>query len=428
MNILVYSDLGASPNSIKHTYNTLASILGHVYDIIQIDRKVLQSEPWEVGCVMLAMPGGRDMPYCEALNGEPNKRIQKFIHDGGRYLGLCAGAYYASTSIEFEKGRTLMEIIQPRELSLYPGISRGTVYPGFVYNSESGARSVTVTLEREALVEYYGNDSLLPPPEEIKMYYNGGGYFVHPERYDNVTVLCRYKDPSGLCDTEDEPKGPAAVVHCTVGAGHALLIGTHPEYDITSEDLLLVDQHVSKPVKTILSDLILSEMERKRFLRAAFARIGLNVVPVQDNIVQENKVPQVTPLYLTGLTKEWVHKPVSYLLRKSDPVTHLMEDQHDVFHISALGTTMSEQAQLLSLCRAREDKPALIELVYQPTINAAEPIYPHRSLTPYFHFEEYYKHLIQKRSLQWGGGAWLSFGSALMYAEVIGSTQSIMDK
>jgi biotin--protein ligase len=426
MNILVYGDLGASPNSIKHTCNTLKSILGHVYDIIQIDRQVLQSEPWEVGCVMLVMPGGRDMPYCEALNGEPNKRIQKFIDNGGRYLGLCAGAYYASASIEFEKGRALMEIIQSRELSLYPGISRGTVYPGFVYNSESGARSVAVTLESEALAQYYGDG--LPPPKEIKMYYNGGGYFVHPEHYDNVTVLCRYKDPSALCTTKDESQGPAAVVHCRIGAGHALLIGTHPEYDITSEDLLLVDQHANNAVKSILSDLILSEVERKRFLRAAFVRIGLNVVPVQDNIVQENKVPQVTPLYLTGLTKEWVHKSTSYLLRKSDPVTHVLEDQHDVFHISALGTTMSERAQLLSLCRAREDKPALVELVYLPTINAVEPIYPHRSLTPCFHFEEYYKLLMQKRSLQWGGGAWLSFGSALMYAEVIGSTQSLMDK
>lgn len=426
MNILVYSDLGASPNSIKHTCNTLKSILGHVYDIIQIDRRVLQNEPWEVGCVMLVLPGGRDMPYCDALNGEPIKRIQKFINDGGRYLGLCAGAYFASASIEFEKGRALMEIIQPRELGLYPGISRGTVYPGFVYNSESGARSVAVALEMKALSQYYG-DNLLAP-KVIKMYYNGGGYFVHPEKYDNVTVLCRYNEPSALCTTEDDPQGPAAAVHCKIGNGHALLIGTHPEYDITSEDLLLVDRNVSKPVKSILTDLIRSEVERKRFLRAAFARIGLDVVPIQDNIVQENKIPEVTPLYLTGLTKEWVHKPTYFLLRKSDPVTHILEDQHDVFHISELGTPMSEQAQLLSLCRAREDKPALIEVIYLPTINAVEPIYPPRSLTPYFQFDEYYKQLIQKRRLECGGGASMSFGSALMYSEVIGSTQSIMDK
>lgn len=418
MNILVYNDLGASPNSVKHTFDTLKTILGHVYDIIQIDRTVLQSEPWEVGCVMLVMPGGRDMPYCQALDGEPNVRIRKFVESGGRYLGLCAGAYYGSKEIEFEKGRALMEIIQPRELGFYPGLSKGTTYPGFVYNSESGAKSVAVTLEQGLF-----DQSL---PREIKMYYNGGGYFVHPEKYDNVTVLCRYKDPSTLC--KDEPKGPAAVVHCKVGDGHALLIGTHPEYDISSQDLLLTGDNVSATVKTIINDLILSERDRKAFLRAVFARIGLNVVPVVNNVIKENTVPDVTPLYLAGLTKEWIQKPASHLLRISDPITHILEDNHDIFHISALGDPPNDQAHLLNLCRLKEDKPPLVEIVYQRTIDAAEPIYPPRSLTPCFNTEEYFHQLVKKRSLQWGGGGWLRFGSGILYAEVISSTQSVMDK
>lgn len=424
MNILVYNDLGASPNSVKHTYNTLKTILGHVYDIIQIDRKVLQSEPWEVGCFMLVMPGGRDMPYCEALNGEPNARIRAFVEQGGRYLGLCAGAYYASATIEFEKGRALMEIIQPRELGFYPGLCRGTTYPGFVYNSESGAKSVAVNLDRDTLSPYYDDGDI---PQEINMYYNGGGYFVHPEEHDNVTVLCRYKEPSNLCATEQQP---AAVVHCKVGQGHALLIATHPEYDISSEDLLLLagGSTVSPTVRNILSDLTLSEGERKRFLRASFARIGLNVVPVENSIVQENKVPNVTPLYLSGLTKECIYKPASYLLRKADPITHIMEDNHDIFHISALGDAPSEQTRLLSLCRTKEGKPPVIEFVYQSTIDAAEPIYPSRSLTPHFDLGEYFKQLVKKRSLEWGGGTWLSFGNGVLYADVIESTQSIIDK
>lgn len=423
MNILVYDDLGASPNSVKHTCNALKSILGHVYDIIEIDRKVLQSEPWEVGCVMLVMPGGRDMPYCEALNGEPNARIKSYVEKGGRYLGLCAGAYYGSKDIEFEKGRALMEIIQPRELGFYPGLSRGTTYPGFVYNSESGAKSVSVNLEKDVLSEYYSTTSV---PNEIKMYYNGGGYFVHPEKYDNVTVLCRYKDPSDLC--KDEPLGPAAVVHCKVGDGHALLIGTHPEYDVTSEDLLLEDDSISRNVKTIISDLILSEGDRKAFLRASFALIGLNVVPVENDTIKENTVPDVTPLYLSGLTKEWVQKPVAHLLRIADPTSHLFEDSNDVFHISDLGDELNEKMRLLSVCRTKEDKPAVVEIKYQNTVNAMEPIYPPKSLTPYFDIGNYYKLLVEKRNSQWGGGKWLRFGNGMLYAEVIGSTQSIMDK
>ncbi|GAA5805580.1 biotin-protein ligase [Helicostylum pulchrum] len=418
MNVLVYNDLGASPNSVKHTINTLKTILGHVYDIMEIDQKVLQQEPWEVGCAMLVMPGGRDMPYCQALNGEPNTRIQRYVNNGGRYLGLCAGAYYASTEIEFEKGRAVMEIIQPRELGFYPGISRGTVYPGFVYNSESGAKSVSVKLEPGLI------DARLP--SEIKMYYNGGGYFVHPEKYDNVTVLCRYKDPSEQCT--DEPEGPAAVVHCKVGNGHALLIGTHPEYDISSDELLSADEGMSATIKTIINDLILSEVHRKQLLRALFARIGLRVVPVENNVVQENVVPDVTPLYLVGLTKGWVQRPVSQLLRMSDVTTRIFEDTEDVFYVSALGDAPSTQAELLKLCRTRENKSPLVEIVYPSTIDAEEPVCPPKSMTPYFDIKAYFDQLVQKRSMEWGGGGWLRFGSGMLYAQVIGSTQSVLDK
>lgn len=418
MNILVYSDLGASPNSVKHTVNTLKTLLGHVYDIMEIDRTVLQSEPWEVGCAMLVMPGGRDMPYCEALNGEPNARIRRYVQNGGKYLGLCAGAYYASTSIEFEKGRAVMEIIQARELGFYPGMSRGTVYPGFVYNSENGAKSVAVKLE----------PGLLDPalPEQIKMYYNGGGYFVHPERYENVTVLCRYRDPSERCT--DEPEGPAAVVHCKVGKGHALLIGTHPEYDISSEELLS-EAHKSANVKTIINDLIVSEVHRKQFLRASFARIGLSVVPIENSIVKENVVPEVTPLYLVGMTKGWVSRPVSQLLRMSDPATRIFEDNQDLFYIRELEDTKeNEQVTLLKLCRKREEISPVIEIVYQNTVDAKEPVCPSKSFTPYFDIEMYFNQLVKKRSMEWGGGSWLRFGSGMLYAEVIGSTQSVIDK
>lgn len=419
MNILVYSDQGASPVSFKHTFNTLKSILGNVYDIIQIDRKVLQSEPWESGCVMLVMPGGRDMPYCEALDGEPNARIKAFIQQGGKYLGLCAGSYYASANIEFEKGNKWMEICQPRELDFFPGVCRGTVYPGFIYNSENGARSVTVSLVKNTLAPYYSQ-----VPDEIKMYYNGGGYFAHPEKYNNVTVLSRYKEPSTLCN--DEPDGPAAVVHCKVGSGDALLIATHPEYDITSDDLLYNDGQGN--IKTILSDLVISEVERKKFLRAAFARIGLNVVPVENDTVHENRAPKITPMYLCGLTKQWVYEPLSYLLKRTDPIHRIMEDKHDIFHLIEAGCEQNEKAKLLSMCREKEEKSPVINIVYQNMTDAIEPIYPTQFLTPHFNLSNYFDSLINQRRQSSSGAYLFTFGSSLLYTEVIESTQSIIDR
>jgi uncharacterized membrane protein len=35
------------------------------------------------------------------------RRVRDFVEKGGGYLGLCAGAYFAASSIEFEKGSSL---------------------------------------------------------------------------------------------------------------------------------------------------------------------------------------------------------------------------------------------------------------------------------------------------------------------------------
>ncbi|KAG0741029.1 hypothetical protein G6F62_003927 [Rhizopus arrhizus] len=414
MNILIYDDLGASSNSVKHTRNTLKTLLGHAYDIITIDRKVLQLEPWEENCAMLVMPGGRDLPYCEALNGQPNDRISQYVRNGGLYLGICAGAYYASQQIEFEKDNPVMEIIQPRELGFYPGLCRGTTFPGFVYNSESGARSVVVLTEKEALCHHYLDSDV---PSEIKMYYNGGGYFVHPEKYNNVTVLCRFKEHGPRCT--DEPEGPTAIVHCKVDEGDALLIATHPEYDVSSEDLLSFTDN-SEKVREIFKDLVLSEIERKRFLCAAFSRVGLDVAPFDNH-----KIPEVTPFYLSGLTNEWVYKPTSYLIHKIDRHSCLLKDSHDIFYINELDSPPNEQAHILSLCRIKEGKSAVIEIIYPSTVYAAEPICPPLSLTPHFNMKEYYRQLCQKRENHWAS---FHLGNGLLYAEVISSTQTVLEK
>ena len=59
---------------------------------------------WEARCELLVFPGGADLPYCKALNGEGNRLIGEYVRGGGAYLGLCAGAYYASATVDFEAG------------------------------------------------------------------------------------------------------------------------------------------------------------------------------------------------------------------------------------------------------------------------------------------------------------------------------------
>lgn len=53
----------------------------------------------------------------------------EYVEGGGSYLGLCAGAYYGCSSVEFEPGSS-MEVSGDRELAFFPGAAIGAAYPG----------------------------------------------------------------------------------------------------------------------------------------------------------------------------------------------------------------------------------------------------------------------------------------------------------
>lgn len=79
----------------------------------------LTSEPWEQSCALFVMPGGRDLPFVKDFfgtmgNGIAGRRVKTWMEaSGGRYLGICAGAYFASKQVTFERG-TEMEVTGQR--------------------------------------------------------------------------------------------------------------------------------------------------------------------------------------------------------------------------------------------------------------------------------------------------------------------------
>ena len=160
---------------------------------------------------LLIFPGGRDIPYHQALRGVANRHIHRFVQEGGSFLGLCAGGYYGSAEIEFEKGGAL-EVIAKRELQFFPGLARGPAYGlgKFCYQKRTRSADCPLTplFFRQA-------------SQISAAYYNGGCAFISPEEYEDVSVLARYADL---------PMEPAAIVQCRVGKGQAILCGVHPEY------------------------------------------------------------------------------------------------------------------------------------------------------------------------------------------------------
>ncbi|RCI05089.1 biotin holocarboxylase synthetase [Rhizopus stolonifer] len=381
MNVLIYN-----------AYVTLKSILGHAYDVMKVDAATLKTEPWESTCSLVVVPGGRDTPYCQDMHGPVNARIKAYVESGGRYLGLCAGAYYASANIEFEKGSPL-EVVGSRELGFFPGTCRGTVYPGFVYNSEKGARAVAININGKT----------------IQSYYNGGGYFVDAAQMDQVKTICTYQD-----------KQEAAGVQCQIGKGHALLFGIHPEYNIN-----LVDLSDNDNKEEITKELKASLPLCQEFLRQSLANLGLNVQ-------KENTVLELTPLYLSTISGHLL-KAITQKLSQNLDTNAAFVDSNDTFYVSEISQEaihgLPDMLEKMSLVKQSEDKPPVLKILYPFLMSDEKTIHvPEKALTPMFDIKAYFEALLARRQQEWGGGAWYRFGNAMLYSQVITSTQTVLDK
>ena len=111
-------------------------------------------------CSLLIMPGGRDLPYVKKLQGKGNQNISDFVRNGGSYLGICAGAYYGCSLVQFAQGDPLLEVVGPRELVLFPGVSQGPVFAGFDYASSAGAKAADIQLTQAGseMLDFYNQD------------------------------------------------------------------------------------------------------------------------------------------------------------------------------------------------------------------------------------------------------------------------------
>lgn len=157
---------------------------------------------------LLVMPGGNADPYNHYLGADGASKIRDFVGNGGAYVGICAGGYYACDYIIWEGIR------YEYNLDLFPGYGVGPLesipYPTYnMTKIEIVNRAHPITAH---LQEY-----------EWILYYGGAEYFAYEGA--NVTVLGKY--------TVNGKN--SAIVAFEYGLGRVFLIGPHPE--IEEDDL-----------------------------------------------------------------------------------------------------------------------------------------------------------------------------------------------
>lgn len=202
--VAIYADDGASEVGI-------ASLLLRIKQQLGLAVKTVNAQDIVEGalnnCVMLVMPGGRDLPYCAKLNGKGNTLIRDFVAKGGIYLGICAGAYYACEALDFQ-GRDY-EVKGKRELAFFSGTAIGSLphlTKGYYYDEE---------LSSKAIVPLHFTDGT-----QADFYYHGGCFF-QPYHQSEFEPLAHYTD------------GNLAIVTGRFGQGYYLLSGVH--FELQSE-------------------------------------------------------------------------------------------------------------------------------------------------------------------------------------------------
>ncbi|KAF9337140.1 biotin holocarboxylase synthetase [Linnemannia elongata] len=408
MNVLVYSGEGTSRASLAHTVRTLRSLVGHHYDVMKIDAKGLITEPWEESTSLLVIPGGRDVPYTRDLNGAANDKIRAYVVGGGRFWGICAGAYFSSDQIVFEVG-TPLEVQGARELKFFAGECRGVVYPGFVYDSEQGANAVGIRLAEEV----FGSEGL--GFEETRVYFNGGGYFVDAEKKPGCSVLAWYKD------TDGNEGQKAAMIACQVGQGMALLTGVHPEYDPAHLD---AGNPEYGPLPNVVSQLLETDQQRLLLVRSLLKKLGLKLsqpeVSQAASTTQDAAIvalppgailgiPDLTPLYLASVEPAYTTL-LAHSLRSIATPEGLIKEPNDTFQLIASPQhTIPVHTSTLSETAEGESEEKVIK-----NLVVCHDGGPPASTTPQFVMNDYFQHLKRIRPAT----QQFTFGNSLLYGEV----------
>ncbi|MFA7634925.1 MAG: BPL-N domain-containing protein [Bacillota bacterium] len=146
------------------------------------------------GYDIFVMPGGAQDVQSYALGPVGKAHIRSFVESGGGYIGICAGAYLASTS-RFE-----LNLVDA------PSEGRGVVGTRIAIRQRS---------DRHPL--FWGYDDVI-----FDLYYGGGPNFVADHR---AIAVLNGVPPFWKSSLE----GSAPFIEDTCGKGKVLLMGPHPE-------------------------------------------------------------------------------------------------------------------------------------------------------------------------------------------------------
>ncbi len=202
---LVYVDQGVCLPSAEALVKQLTSLLDPAVAVLKVDGQYVKSQPWQDKAIVFVMGGGNCRYWDEQLGAEGVEKIQRYVLGGGKFMGFCAGAYFAAAESIFVLSNG--SIKKSRPLAFFPGKAFGPLVENADYLSVEAARAANISFKIKGVLEMGS------------LYYQGGCFFDIEEDSDDVEIMGRYRSLD-----------KTSAVICKCGDGLALLDGTHPEF------------------------------------------------------------------------------------------------------------------------------------------------------------------------------------------------------
>jgi len=261
-------------------------VLRSLHDIVDpncfrvqfISASQLNEGQWRASAAAIVFPGGADRLYFEELESKGgNYHISEFVHhDGGCYVGFCAGAYYGCQRVLFDINGPL-EVNENRTLNFYQGAGVGPVFDGFDYDSEKGSRAASIVRTDTG--------------KSVDVYYNGGCFFQDEARsnqddqenaasaaagtggattrvtsYYATAVFNALSYRSDALDSS-EKRLAASVEISMPNGGTAILCGVHPEYQPHQMLSPSKGLRIGKETSFVSNIILKNDEERCEYLR-----------------------------------------------------------------------------------------------------------------------------------------------------------------
>jgi glutamine amidotransferase-like uncharacterized protein len=151
----------------------------------------------------ICIPGGYAYNYKIALSPKTIDNIRSYVANGGAYIGVCAGAFFACSEVTWEG------IEYPYALSLFEGKAIGSIYEIAFWDNYAMTK-ININQKNKIIQNAQNNLTVL---------YYGGPYFVSDKtNFDTIATWEEYNDYPSIINFQYEN-------------GKVLLIGPHLEIE-----------------------------------------------------------------------------------------------------------------------------------------------------------------------------------------------------